>query len=97
MRVRIPVPAENGLWQRIPDSEMCIRDRAQGKYQVAQRFGRINIDEERIIVTFDLRIVETVLYKPCLPHTARGDQRQIIAKRSSGTDGRLSEDKRSYF
>ena len=54
-------------------------DPAQGKYKVAQRFGRINIDEKRIIVTFDLRIVETVLYKSCLPHTARGDQRQIIA------------------
>ena len=24
-------------------------------------------------------MVETVLYKSCLPHTARGDQRQIIA------------------
>lgn len=51
----------------------------QGKYQVAQRSGRINIDEERIIVIFNLRMVETVLYKPCLTHTARGDQRQIIA------------------
>ena len=54
-------------------------DPAQGKYQVAQRFGRINIDEKRIIVIFDLRTVKTVLYKPCLTHTARGDQRQIIA------------------
>lgn len=31
-------------------------DPAQGKYQVAQRLGRINIDEERIIIIFNLRI-----------------------------------------
>ena len=45
----------------------------QGKYQVAQRSGRINIDEKRIISGW--------LKQCCISptHTARGDQRQIIA------------------
>ena len=45
----------------------------QGKYQVAQRSGRINIDEKRIISGW--------LKQCCISptHMARGDQRQIIA------------------
>ena len=54
-------------------------DPAQGKYQVAQRFGRININEERIIIVFDLRIMEAMLDQSCLPHTARRDQRKVVA------------------
>jgi len=52
---------------------------AQGKHEITQRFGRIDIYKKGIVVTLYFRIVETVLDQAGLSHTTGGDQGQVVS------------------